>query len=87
MVDLLIPGNVHLEVVVPILPFIPEGPKFVLKLSGTSLSKAGPKEHDPQLLVSGTDIAGLAKLINAGLCSCILRDNLELSKAQSTWLS
>ncbi len=72
-------SDVRLEVVVPIIPFVLEGPEFIFNLSITLLSEAGSKECKPQLLVSSTDIAGLAKLINAGLYSCILCDYLKLS--------
>ncbi len=79
LIDLLVLGNVHLKVVFPELPFVLEGSELIFKLSCMVLSEAGPKECKPQLLVSGMDIAGLVKLINANICSCILNEYLKLS--------
>ncbi len=49
------------------LPRVLEGPELIFGLSGAALGKPQTKKCEPKLLVSSTDIADLAELVNAGL--------------------
>ncbi len=64
-----------------VLPFVLERPEFILKLSGRVLGDSWAKKREPEFPLHSTDIASLAKLVNAGLGRGILHDNLELSIA------
>ncbi len=86
LVNLLMTGNIQLEVVVFMLAFALEGMQLFLELPSPMLSETRAKKCDLKFLEGSTDIAGLAKCFDANLCRGLLNNNLELGKymAEST---
>ncbi len=52
LIDLLVTGNVHLEVAVLEFPLVLEGSKLLFELSGTALVKPGPRKVSMSFLYS-----------------------------------
>ncbi len=69
--------NIHLEVVGCKPPLALEGVQLLLKLPGPMLSKNGSKKHDLKFLEGSANIAGVAELIDTGLCRGLLDNELE----------
>ncbi len=79
--DLLVGGNVHLEVIGLKFPLVLEGAQLLFKLSGVALGGAWSKKHELEFLEGSVEVAGLAKLIDAGLSNGHLNNDPEFSIA------
>ncbi len=78
LVDLLVAGNIELKVVLLVLALVLEVVQIFFQLSGAALGKTRAKKRGLKFLEGGTNIAGLAKLVDADLCRGLFNDTFEL---------
>ncbi len=83
LVDLLVVNKIGLEVVLLVFALMLEVVQIFFQLSGAALGKTRAKKRGLEFLEGGTDIAGLAKLVDADLCRGLFNNKLELCITRS----
>ncbi len=77
---LLVAGNVCLAVVGLEFPLVHKGAELLFKLPSMTLGETWTKKSILEFLEHGTDIVGLAELVDTGLCG--VSSNIILSLAK-----